>query len=464
MKPTRALAEFALSIRPGLVDSAVRHETLRILLDCIGCAVAGRVTPAGQIAVDLVKDERGPLMATVVGANAASLMPVAFANTVLTNALDYEPVGPEGHVCAVAVPVALAVAEAVDASGEELLAGLLAGLEVGGRVGGAIRRPAQGEGGRVQVRGTAHAVFAAVAAAGRLLQLTADQMHNAFGIAGYSATLPTLRKMMSSPRAPMTKYDHIGLMAQNGIQAALLAQRGFTGDPEVLEGEIGFWRFAGAAGCDWDLLTRDLGSYWTIPETWYKRYPAILYAGPGIELARQLVRENGVPLEAIERLEVGTTRTNEVQLGKEVRDSMDAWTSYAYNVAVALHDVWPRRSWQEPRVYGRPDILDLARKIDVRPLEPGELSTSGNYWEGWSPVRVTVQAGGQSFEGGCEDLLRLDDAELRAKFQDNVGGLLDEASILRLEQMCWELPKVHRAQDLIRALHPPQKSASRESR
>jgi 2-methylcitrate dehydratase PrpD len=446
---TRGLAEFALNIRPGAVEATVKHETLRILLDCVGCAVAGRVTLAGQIAVDLVKGERGPMQATILGAGSASLMPVAFANTVLTNALDFEPVGPEGHVCAVAVPVALAVAEAIDASGDELLAGLLAGLEVGGRIGGATRRPSQGgAAGRPAVRGTAHAAFAAVAAAGRLLRLTADQMHHAFGIAGYSATVPTLRKMMSSPRAPMTKYDHLGLMAQNGIQAALLAQRGFTGDLEVLEGELGFWRFAGAEGCDWDLLTRDLGSYWTIPETWYKRYPAILYTGPGIELARQLVRENDVPLGAIEHLEVHTTRTNEVQMGKEVRDAMDAWTSYAYNVAAGLYDVWPRRSWHEPEAYGRPDILALANKVNVRPLAPGELSTSGNYWQGWCPLRVTLQAGGRTYEGARDELMKMDDAELVAKFRDNVGGLLDEGAVQRLEAACWSLGEMKSAREL----------------
>src|SRR5207249_8276145 len=115
--------------------------------------------------------------------------------------------------------------------------------------------------------------FAAVAAAGRILGLTPDQMHHAMGIAGYGATVPTMRKFGSSSRPPMTKYDHLGLMAQAGIQAALLARRGFTGDLDVLEGDIGFWRFAGAPGCDWETLTRDLGSSWATREVAYKWYP-----------------------------------------------------------------------------------------------------------------------------------------------------------------------------------------------
>ncbi len=446
---TRTLAEFALSIDPAKVDQAVLHETLRIFVDTVGCAVAGHVTPAGQIAADLVRDERGPRLASVIGAGESSMMPASYANTVLNNALDFEPVGPEGHVCAVAVPAALAVAEAIDASGSELLAGLLAGLELGGRVGGAVRRPAQsGMKKTPDVRGTAHAVFAAVAAAGRLLKLTPDQMHNAFGIAGYSATVPTLKKVMSSPHSPMTKYDHLGLMTQNGIQAALLAQRGFSGDPQVLEGEFGFWRFVGALGCDWEHLTRDLGSYWTIPETWFKVYPVILYTNPGVALTRQIVREHNISLDAIEHVEIATNRTNEVQAGKEILDAMDAWTSYPYNVAVGLFDVRPWRNWQVPETYRRSDVLDLMRKVDLRPLQAAEVSTMGNYWEGWCPVRAEIKAGGRTYDGAMDYLPLLPDDALNAKFRENVGGMLPDDQARELERSCWDLASLKSAREL----------------
>src|SRR5437763_6942187 len=170
---TRTLSDYALSIRPEQVPDDVKHETARIVLDALGCAVAGLVTPAGRISVDLVKDERGPLQARVIGAGDASVMPAAFANTVLTNAIDFDIYGPEGHVAPVAVPVALAVGDALNASGPELFAGIVAGMEIGGRIGGALRRPGL-EGGRPLglVRGHGHVVFAAVAAAGRLLRLT----------------------------------------------------------------------------------------------------------------------------------------------------------------------------------------------------------------------------------------------------------------------------------------------------
>jgi 2-methylcitrate dehydratase PrpD len=435
---TRALADFTRTMDATAVPAGVRHETARIIVDCVGCAAAGLVNPAGRIALDLVQGEHGRLEATAIGAGRVSLLPAVFANTVLTNALDFEPVGPEGHVCAVAVPVALAVGEALNASGEEVFGAVVAGLEIGGRVGGAIRRVEQaGAKTTPAVRGTAHAVFAAVAAAGRLLRLNPEQMHHAFGIAGYSATLPTLKKVMSSPHAPMTKYDHLGLMAHNGVQAALLAQRDFTGDLEVLEGEFGFWRFAGALGCDWDVL---LATTWTIPDTWFKRYPVILYATPGLDVLRSLKADNKLRVEEIEHVEIRALRTNPVQAGKDVRDEMDAWTSYAYNAAAALYDIHPWRAWQQPETYTRRDLLDLIARIDLRPLNPDEVGPPGNYWEGWCPVRASFKARGQRFEGAQERLPRLDDTELSGKFQENVAGLVADPKAL--EQACWDLPSI----------------------
>jgi 2-methylcitrate dehydratase PrpD len=450
---TRTLSDFAQAVELSAVPDDVKHEVSRIVLDCVGCAIAGLVTDAGRIAVDLVRDERGPLQGQVIGAGDASVMPAAFANTVLTNAIDFDVYGPEGHIAPVVVSAALAMADALDASGPELFAGLVAGLEVSGRIGGALRRPGM-EGTRQlsHVRGHGHVVFGAAAAAGRLLRLSADQMHHAFGIAGYSATVPTLRKFFASANMPMTKYDHLGLMAQNGIQAALLAQRGFTGDLEVLEGDIGFWRFAGALGCDWEHLTRDLGRSWTINEVSYKPYPVGLYNGPGIHTTRRLVQENGLRPDEIEQVEVRTTRAEEGAVQREVRHSLDAWHNSAFTLTAGLFDVRPFRSWQEPRGFQRSDLLAFMERVRFSRLRDEELSTKGNYWERWSPVRVTITARGRTYEGADDYLPGLNDDELTAKFRENTDGLLNRPEAEQLADRCWNLLRLASSRDLTRLL------------
>lgn len=446
---TRTLSDYALAIQAEQVPDDVRHEVGRITLDALGCAVAGLVTPSGRIVIDLAKEERGPLQARVIGARQASIGPAVFANTVLTNAIDFDVYGPEGHVAPVVLPVAIGLADAVDASGQELFEAIVAGMEIGGRIGAALRRPGL-EGGRPlgAVRGQGHVVFGAVAAAGRILQLTPDQMHHAFGIAGYSATVPTLRKFFASPHAAMTKYDHLGLMSQAGVQAALLAQRGFTGDLEVLEGEIGFWRFAGAQGCDWDHLVNGLGSKWTIREVSYKPYPVGLYGNPGIEVARRIVREHAIRPEEIEQVEVRTTRAAEGGGHRLLRHSLDAWLNPYYTLAAGILDIRPRRAWQEPRGYERADARALMEKVDFQRVREGEVTGTGNYWERWSPVRVTIRARGQTFEDGDDFLPGLDDEQLTAKFYENVEGLLEQSQAQLLEKGCWDLMALKSAREL----------------
>src|SRR5438046_10442361 len=95
---TLTLAEWALGNDPAHAPGAVKHETSRILLDILGCAVAGQVTPSGRIVVDLASAEHGPLEATVIGAGKASLLPAVYANSMLANALDLDVWGPEGHM------------------------------------------------------------------------------------------------------------------------------------------------------------------------------------------------------------------------------------------------------------------------------------------------------------------------------------------------------------------------------
>ena len=71
--------------------------------------------------------------------------------------------------------------------------------------------------------------FGAVAAAGKLLGLTAEQLARAFGIAGTQAA------GLEQSFGTMCKPLHPGKAAMNGLLAALLAREGFTGPTGVLD-------------------------------------------------------------------------------------------------------------------------------------------------------------------------------------------------------------------------------------
>jgi 2-methylcitrate dehydratase PrpD len=69
----------------------------------------------------------------------------------------------------------------------------------------------------------------AAAAVAWLLKLNVPQVRNALGIAASLAS--GLRQNFGT----MTKPLHAGRAASNGIQAALLAQAGFTADESIIE-------------------------------------------------------------------------------------------------------------------------------------------------------------------------------------------------------------------------------------
>jgi len=139
---------------------------------------------------------------------------------------------PATHALSVTLPVALALAEARVLPGRVVLAALLKGIEIQGWL-----REASGQytpdvlqfhpPGLVGPMG-------AVVVAAHLMRLDAGRMANAFGIAASRAG------SVFGNVGTMTKSNHCGQAAALGLEAALLAEAGFTGDTETFESPLGY--------------------------------------------------------------------------------------------------------------------------------------------------------------------------------------------------------------------------------
>src|SRR5690606_25054419 len=198
------------------------------------------------------------------------------------------------------------VAKHHGASGRDLLDAVAIGYEVAARIGMSYRtwELVDGRPDWSPVTGYSWVVFGVAAAAGRLLGLEPGQMTNAFGIAGYSAPIPSIGKWVDSTRLPNTKYVFLGPLAHAGVAAALLAARGFIGDDDILDGDRGFWRMAGSTACDWEAMTRDLGHLWLLNEVSYKRYPACRFIHGPLDLFADLLASENLDAAEIEHVEV----------------------------------------------------------------------------------------------------------------------------------------------------------------
>jgi len=224
--------------------AAVRYEDLppeslaaarRLVRDGIAVGIAGVAEEeAIPIMARVMRQLGGTEAATVIGCG-MRIDPVRAAalNGAAMHVLDFEPMwSPATHALSVTLPVALALAEARGLHGREVLTGLVKGIEIQGWL-----REASGQytpdvlkfhpPGLVGPMG-------AVAVASHLMRLDPKRMAIAFGIAASRAG------SVFSNVGTMTKSTHCGQAAAMGLEAALLAEAGFTGDPETFESPLGY--------------------------------------------------------------------------------------------------------------------------------------------------------------------------------------------------------------------------------
>jgi 2-methylcitrate dehydratase PrpD len=112
-------------------------------------------------------------------------------------------------------------------------------------------------------------VFGATAVAGKMLGLSAAQIHHAFGIALSQAS--GSRQCIID--GALTKRLQAGHAASAGILSALLAADGITGGDGIFAGRFGFFELYQPGGYDLAPVTADLGQAWRGDEVSFKPYP-----------------------------------------------------------------------------------------------------------------------------------------------------------------------------------------------
>lgn len=142
MNETAVLSRFAANLRYDDLPAATVRHAREALLDWAGVAIAGADEPAARILRETALAGAGGSACWVAGAGYAtdSAPLAALANGAASHALDFDDLHNPSviHLGTVVIPAAVAAAQAVGASGRDLITALVAGFEVGGRVGESI--------------------------------------------------------------------------------------------------------------------------------------------------------------------------------------------------------------------------------------------------------------------------------------------------------------------------------------
>ena len=239
-------------------------------------------------------------------------------NGTSSHALDFDDVNLAflGHASVAVLAAVLALAEERDLPLDAALVAYVAGYETTCRLAVALGPEPYLRG--FHATGTTGTIGAAAACA-RLLELDAGTTAHALGIAASEAA------GLKCNFGTMTKPLHAGNACRSGLLAALLAERGFTADPNAIEAEQGFAAAYGG-GSDADAALAD---GWHLRENIFKHHASCFFTHSTIEGLLELKRERpfaGAEVEEVEihvsELELGTCAIGEPATGLEVKFSL----------------------------------------------------------------------------------------------------------------------------------------------
>lgn len=434
---------------PDEVVDSVRKR----VLDIIGLCVAAWPLPTSQAALSYVVEQGGRGQATAVGVDGALPAPLAaFANGVLAHSLDYDDTHLPSvlHPSASVIPAALATAEWVGASGRDTVAAIAVGLEVCVRLGMAGYDHAAGnsvffEHGQ-HATSICGAIGGAVAAA-RLLRLDAAGVLDAIGVAASMAS-----GLIESNRTGGTvKRIHCGWAAHSAVTAASLAHHGITGPPTILEGRFGFFEAFLRGEYDPAAITRGLGAQWSVPDIFFKPYPANHFTHAAIDAAGAL-RRRGVPVAEITSITLGVPGAVVRTIGEPIERKRQPETGYqaqfsgpyavvagllgGAGLGVGLSDFTDELATDPHRraLMALVEVVADERCDRIFPHQfPAVLTVRTRDGREWVEEVLANRGGPQH---------PLSDAELSTKFRDNVSSVLAAEAVAGIEEHVHHLERL----------------------
>ncbi len=385
-----AVAEYAAGLRAADLPATTVAATKANLFDTLACAAAGSSAAAVGEVVGLVTSWGGAPQATVLAyGQKLPAHHAAWANGTMAHARDYDDThdGAVLHAGVSVVPAALAAAELRgNVSGGDLLAGVAAGLEIVCRLGVATTVGVIESG---FIYTSLFGYFGATVAAGQVLGLDAGQMVNALGIA-YSQVAGNHQVTRD---AALTKRMQPGFAAKAALVSVELARRGVRGAQNTFQGVDGFFRVYLQNRYDPAVLADGLGRRYEMEQLSYKPYPCCRFNHTAIDAALAArLRWKIVPSE-VRRAEVQVTRQGyeavctPVEVRKAPKTIVQAQFSIPYTVATALTDGSVTLADFTDEGIRRPEVLDLAARIDGVVGEDIERDWSRNI----SPARLRVE-------------------------------------------------------------------------
>ena len=384
---TKTLSQFITKTNYEDLPEEVVTAAKFAILDFIGVAMAGSQDPSGRIISELVRENMSAPEAIIIGWRyKAACSLAALANGSAGHVLDYDdcldfPDVGLAHPTTGIFPAVLAVGEKLHISGKDLITAYCLGIEAYAKTGLLTKESYVGKRGWewTGVLG----VIGATASVSKVLKLDESQTVMAFGIAA------SLASGLIRNFGTMAGHLHAGNAARNGVEASLLAQKGYTGRYGIIEIPGGFYNaFTGTKEPVKQQVMEDiikaLGNPWNIvkPGLMFKAYPCAHISHFGVDAGLQLRQKYTIDWRQIAAIEFRVPSfMGRAGFPPEPKAGVEARFNLAYCLSRALINGNLKINDFTDDSVKNPDTLWLMRKVKYIPQKQDRLNSVFGYQE-----------------------------------------------------------------------------------
>ena len=397
MGTTEKVAKFIVDFDYASIPAKGIEQIKASIIDSLGVALLGCREPVGNSVAKFANTGNENQAARLLGIGTrTSALDATLVNSVFIHALDYDDGGGFGHHGAILVPPALALGEKLKLSGKQIIEAYAVAYEVGYKLLRGL--------GEIQTVGGFHSTallgtLCAAAASAKLLGLDVLQTQMALGIAASFSS--GLQQSFGTQAKPL----QVARAAQSGVLAALLAQEGLTGDPNIFEEARGYFYVYGQEQSIIRSLTENLGKPLAVAEQemHFKEWPCCGGNDEALTAVFELLHESEIRVDQIKEIVIGTSWRPPGPVNRtRPQNGYEGKFSLEYTVPTALIDRVIDLSSYSAEKFARPIVQNLMKKVRVV-WHPDAAD---------KPLRLQSEARFVSIE------IVLDDGRMLAKRQD----------------------------------------------
>ena len=340
-KISEQVAKLACQLKFNELPHKAQKKVKILVLDLLGSMIGSKQIDSSKIASSLALELGGPEESTVIGYDRKIAAPnAAFANAIQSYAFDFADDHNESnaHPSVATIPASLAIGQKLNSSGKQVMEAIALGNEIVCRFGSAFL-------GKTYYQGfhptSTCGMFGAAISGAKLLNLDKKGIVWSLGIAGSM----TSGLMAWNTEGSYTKRLQAGHPAMCGLIAAMLAQKGFNGPSEIIEGRDGFMQaYSFNREYDTKYITEGLGTEWIFADSSIKYYPCCRYSGGHLDACLEIVAKYHPDPTQIKHIHIRssdyTIRLLTLPLERKLNPTtiVDAQFSMPWQAAMALID------------------------------------------------------------------------------------------------------------------------------